>query len=93
MAFENTYNFTFSSFLFFNTSSKIKVTGKGGEHVGALMLDITLLGLGIIGATAFLGVAMNGIGNKLFSRGKKDEFLDKARSYQDTWRNVGGTQK
>ncbi|WP_085506976.1 hypothetical protein [Thalassobacillus devorans] len=61
--------------------------------MGALLLDITLLGLGIIGATAFLGVAVNGIGNKLFSRGKKDEFIGRSRAYQDTWRKVGGTHK
>ncbi|MBM7554027.1 hypothetical protein [Thalassobacillus pellis] len=61
--------------------------------MAGLMLDVALIGLGVVGLTAFLAVIVNGTGNKLFSHGKKGDFLDKSRAYQENWRKVGGTKK
>ncbi|MFD1017863.1 hypothetical protein [Thalassobacillus hwangdonensis] len=61
--------------------------------MGTFVLDMALIGGGIIVLTAFIAVIVNGIGTKWFSKGEKDEFLEKSRSYQTTWRKVGGNKK
>ncbi len=49
-----------------------------------------LVGLSIIGLTAFLAVIVQGIGQGLFGRNQQDEYLSKSRSFQTHWRGIGG---
>jgi len=62
----------------------------GAMILGNFILDMVLVGLTIIGLTAFLAVIVQGIGQGLFGRNKQDEYLSKSRSFQSEWRGVGG---
>lgn len=62
-------------------------------NMAAYMADFALvIGL-IIGITALNGVITNGIGNKLFGRSKKSEFVDQSARMQTGWKEVGGKSK
>ena len=50
---------------------------------------LMVMGL-IIVITALNGVMTNGIGNKLFGRNKKSEFVDQSSRMQTGWKEIGG---
>lgn len=54
------------------------------------MTDLIIVAILIIGITATIGVITNGIGNNLFGRKKKDEFVNQSARFQTGWKNVGG---
>jgi len=54
---------------------------------------MTLVGLLIIGLTAFLAIIVQGIGQGLFGQNQQDEYLSKSRSFQTLWRGIGGKKK
>ncbi|WP_408010716.1 hypothetical protein ACJROX_10540 [Pseudalkalibacillus sp. A8] len=51
-------------------------------------IDLTLLGLFVIGLTAFMGIITHGAASKLFGRGKAKFFLNKSKDTQTGWRKV-----
>ncbi len=51
-------------------------------------IDMTLLGLFIIGLTAFMGIITHGAAAKLFGRGNAKFFLNKSKGTQTGWRKV-----
>lgn len=53
---------------------------------------IIVIGL-IIGITALNGVITNGIGNKVFGRRNKSQFVDQSELMQTNWKGIGGTNK
>jgi hypothetical protein len=59
----------------------------------AYMVDFLMVMGMIIIITAFNGVITNGIGNKLFGRSKKSEFVDQSSRMQTGWREIGGNNK
>ncbi|WP_071393909.1 hypothetical protein [Bacillus tuaregi] len=59
----------------------------------AYTVDFLLIALLIIGITAINGVLTNGIGNALFGRNKKSEFVTQSARVQTGWKQVGGTKK
>jgi hypothetical protein len=58
----------------------------------AYFVDFLILAVLVIGITAINGVLTNGIGNKLFGRSKKSEFVDHSARIQDGWKHVGGNK-
>ncbi|EAR66384.1 hypothetical protein B14911_21298 [Bacillus sp. NRRL B-14911] len=52
--------------------------------------DLSIVALLVIGITAIIGVAANGIGEKLFGGKRKSEFVDQSAKVQTGWKNVGG---
>ncbi|WP_409294734.1 hypothetical protein V1498_16350 [Peribacillus sp. SCS-26] len=61
--------------------------------MAAYLMDLILVSILVIGITAFIAVISNGIGEKLFSGNKKNEFTDKSASIQAGWKPVGGRKK
>ncbi|MBY0121018.1 hypothetical protein [Bacillus sp. S/N-304-OC-R1] len=57
------------------------------------IFDLTLVALLIIGLTATLGVFTNGLGERLFGRKNKNEFVDQCAKFQTGWKSVGGKKK
>ncbi|MFZ0447586.1 MAG: hypothetical protein WAM95_23695 [Bacillus sp. (in: firmicutes)] len=53
---------------------------------------LMVMGL-IIVITALNGVMTNGIGNKVFGRNKKSEFVDQSSRIQTGWNKIGGKTK
>jgi hypothetical protein len=51
-------------------------------------IDMTLLGLFIIGLTAFMGIITHGTASRLFGGRKMKFFLHKSKSTQTGWRKV-----
>lgn len=60
--------------------------------MAAYFVDFLIVALLIIGITATNGVLVNGIGNKLFSRKKKSEFVNQSTRMQSGWKQVGGNK-
>lgn len=60
--------------------------------MAAYFVDFLIVALLIIGITATNGVLINGIGNKLFSRKKKSEFVNQSTRMQSGWKQVGGNK-
>ncbi|WP_394235420.1 hypothetical protein [Niallia oryzisoli] len=59
----------------------------------AYIVDFLLIALLIIGITAINGIITDGIGNKLFGRNKKSEFVSQSARIQTGWKSVGGSKK
>lgn len=53
---------------------------------------LMVMGL-IIVITALNGVMTNGVGNKVFGRNKKSEFVDQSSRMQTGWNEIGGKTK
>jgi hypothetical protein len=53
---------------------------------------LMVMGL-IIMITALNGVMTNGIGNKVFGRNKKSEFVNQSSRMQTGWNEIGGKTK
>ncbi|MCF6409197.1 hypothetical protein [Pseudalkalibacillus salsuginis] len=51
-------------------------------------IDLLLLGIFVIGLTAFMGIITHGAASKLFGRGKSKFFLNKSKDTQTGWRKV-----
>jgi hypothetical protein len=60
--------------------------------MAAYFVDFLIVALLIIGITATNGVLVNGIGNKLFSRKRKSEFVNQSTRMQSGWKQVGGNK-
>lgn len=58
----------------------------------AYFVDFLIVALLVIGITATNGVLVNGIGNKLFSRKRKSEFVNQSTRMQSGWKHVGGNK-
>jgi len=56
----------------------------------AYFVDFLLVALLVIGITATNGIITDGIGNKLFGRNKKSQFVNQSTLIQKGWKNVGG---
>jgi hypothetical protein len=54
------------------------------------LLELSFLGLIIIGLTAFSAVIVQFIGQNIFGRARKDKFTSKSESIQANWNSVGG---
>jgi hypothetical protein len=54
------------------------------------LLELSFLGLIIIGLTAFSAVIVQFIGQNIFGRRRKDKFTSKSESIQANWNTVGG---
>ncbi|KAA9027559.1 hypothetical protein [Niallia endozanthoxylica] len=59
----------------------------------AYFVDFLLIALLVIGITAINGIITDGIGNKLFGRNKKSQFVNQSARIQTGWKNVGGSNK
>jgi hypothetical protein len=53
---------------------------------------IIVIGL-IVVITALNGVITNGIGNKVFGRRNKSQFVKQSASMQTGWKGIGGNNK
>ncbi|MCF6136848.1 hypothetical protein [Pseudalkalibacillus berkeleyi] len=51
-------------------------------------IDMTLLGLSVIGLTAFMGIITHGVASKIFGRASKKFFLNKSKGSQTGWNKV-----
>jgi hypothetical protein len=58
----------------------------------AYFVDFLVIAILIIGITAINGVLVNGIGNKLFSKKGKSEFVNQSTRMQSGWKHVGGNK-
>ena len=56
-------------------------------------IDLTLVGLLVIGITAIMGVLVNGIGEKFFGGSGRMENASQSAKTQTGWRLVGGKGK
>ncbi|MFB6465344.1 hypothetical protein ACE38V_00855 [Cytobacillus sp. Hz8] len=54
------------------------------------LTDLVIVALLIIGITATIGVFTNGIGNIIFGRKHKKEFVNQSTRFQTGWKSVGG---
>lgn len=52
--------------------------------------DLAIVAIMIIAITALMGVALNGIGTKVFGGKSRSEFVDKSTKIQTGWKNIGG---
>ncbi|WP_338472167.1 hypothetical protein R4Z10_05315 [Niallia sp. XMNu-256] len=59
----------------------------------AYLIDFLIVVGLIIGLTALNGVITNGIGNKVFGRRKRGQFVNKSASIQTNWKEIGGKSK
>lgn len=57
------------------------------------IIDLSIVALGIIGITAFMGSIANGIGEKIFGGKRRSKFVNESAKYQTGWKQVGGNQK
>jgi hypothetical protein len=71
----------------------MKLNKNGGAFMLTYLVDfLMVMGL-IILITALNGVMTNGIGNTLFGRRKKSEFIDQSSRMQTGWKEIGGKAK
>jgi hypothetical protein len=56
-------------------------------------IDLTLVGLLVIGITATMGVLVNGIGEKLFGGSGRMENVNQTAKTQTGWKLIGGKNK
>lgn len=62
--------------------------------MGKYIFDFIVVSGLIIGLTAILGVLLNGIGEKVFGRGKESlETVNHSNGTQLGWNHVGGKKK
>lgn len=57
------------------------------------LVDLVLVAALVVGITAVMGVVLNGIGENVFGRSKKTEFVDESAKFQTGWKYVGGNHK
>lgn len=60
--------------------------------ITAFIIDFVLLGILVIGITAFNGVITNVLGMKLFGRKNVNRFVETNAATQSGWRKVGGAK-
>jgi large-conductance mechanosensitive channel len=65
----------------------------GGFIMAGYILDLAIVTVLTVGLTAVMGSILDGIGETVFSRGKKTEFVDQADKVIAGWKSVGGKQK
>ncbi|SEU03083.1 hypothetical protein SAMN05421676_11525 [Salinibacillus kushneri] len=61
--------------------------------MGSFLLELSLLGILIIGLTAFSAVIVQFLGEKIFGRKTKSLYSSKSRSIQSNWKQVGGNHR
>jgi hypothetical protein len=61
--------------------------------MGAYFIDLIIVAVLVIGITAFNGVITNAIGEKIFGRNKKSEFVDMSNRMAANFKQVGGKGK
>ncbi|GAA0491871.1 hypothetical protein GCM10008986_17590 [Salinibacillus aidingensis] len=58
--------------------------------MGSFVLELSLLGILIIGLTAFSAVIVQFSGERLFGRKTKNHYSSQSHSIQSNWKQVGG---
>jgi hypothetical protein len=58
--------------------------------MGQYFIDLTIVGVLVIGITAFMGVITNGIGERMFGGSRRSEHVEAAMKTQSGWNFVGG---
>ncbi|PET60778.1 hypothetical protein CN514_14100 [Bacillus sp. AFS001701] len=61
--------------------------------MAAYITDLLIVALLVIGITALNGVFTNAIGEKIFGRGKKSQFVDMSDRMSANFKQVGGQGK
>ena len=59
----------------------------------AFIRDFLIIAILIIGITALMGVIARGIAQTFFAGKNKGFFIDKSKSFQTGWNEVGGKKK
>jgi hypothetical protein len=54
------------------------------------IIDVAIVTVLSVGLVAIMGVMLNGIGEKVFARNKRNEFVDQSARFQVGWNSVGG---
>jgi hypothetical protein len=61
--------------------------------MAAYMIDLSIVAVLVIGITALNGVFTNAIGEKIFGRKKKSQFVDMSDRMSANFKQVGGQGK
>lgn len=56
----------------------------------AYIIDLSIVAILVIGITALNGVFTNAIGEKIFGRNKKSQFVDMSNKMSANFKQVGG---
>ncbi|WP_367018245.1 hypothetical protein [Priestia koreensis] len=68
-------------------------TFERGMTMTGYVVDFLLVAMLVIGFTAIMGVTLNGIGERLLSHKRRNEFVVRSNRTQEGWNKVGGKKK
>lgn len=57
------------------------------------IMDLAIVAILVVGISALMGVMTNSIGEKLFGRKRKSEFVLQSARFQEGWKEIGGKKK